>query len=314
MLVLARDGLTTILFHRFFFEGEALERGRDRLKRQCEWLRNHFSVLKLSGATAALEANNLPPKSLLVTIDDAKVELLRVVDIFSSFELPVSIFACVGWCAREAPDEGSLLARVVERLEWYSGPNRTVATKLRELEVSSDAALKRETIDFLLSHADELNADLEAVLQTVSDAVPVDRVSCSWDELTDLRALGAEIGGHSVSHVKLGAASTIRMKFEIAETGRILREKFGSCDVFAYPYGMAGTYNEQTTRELKDSGFRFAFLTHSDIATPQTSPFHLPRISMPDRPMIFPEFCLRAAGAGIVYRRLKQSGLIRSRN
>ena len=101
------------------------------------------------------------------------------------------------------------------------------------------------------------------------------------------------------------------MAFEIAETRRILSEKFGNCDVFAYPYGMDGIFSDATTSQLAKSGFRYAFLTHSEFANTSTDPFHLPRISMPDRPMSQPEFCARAAGAGVLYRKIKQSSLLR---
>jgi hypothetical protein len=34
-----QNSLTTILFHRFIYTGEKLQKARDRLQRQCEWVR-----------------------------------------------------------------------------------------------------------------------------------------------------------------------------------------------------------------------------------------------------------------------------------
>ena len=113
MLNLAGNNLTTILYHRFFFGEEPVERSRDRLKRQCEWLRKRFTAQSLESATRALETGHHPQRPLLVTIDDAKIEILRIVDIFAEFDLPISVFVCVGWCAKEGLDEDSLLARLV---------------------------------------------------------------------------------------------------------------------------------------------------------------------------------------------------------
>ena len=96
------------------------------------------------------------------------------------------------------------------------------------------------------------------------------------------------------------------MEVEIAETRRLLALKLGKCDVFAYPYGMEGTCSPETTELLQQNGFRFAFLTHSDFANTRTDQMYLPRIALPDRPMSHAEFCLRAAGAGVVYRKLKR--------
>jgi peptidoglycan/xylan/chitin deacetylase (PgdA/CDA1 family) len=312
LLHLAGNQLTTILFHRFFFEEEPAERSRDRLKRQCEWLRNHFTPVSLGFATDALGKGKLPDRPLLVTIDDAKIEILRIADIFASFDLPISIFACVGWCAKDSPeDEGGQLACLVSQIEWYAGPVKTITTSRGSITLGGTAAERSKAIDLIL--ADPQASEFESILATLESEAPARRVSCSWSELRDLKASGVAIGGHSVSHVNLAAASPSRMEFEISETRRILSEKFGSCDVFAYPYGMNGTFSNATTSQLAKTGFRYAFLTHSEYADMTTDPLHLPRISMPDRPMSQPEFCVRAAGAGVLYRKIKQSRLLRQR-
>lgn len=312
MFNLAGNRLTTILYHRFFFGEEAAELSRDRLKRQCEWLRNHFNPLSLDAATRLLETDTLPERPLLITIDDAKVEILRVADVFASFDLPISVFACVGWCAKESPDEDGLLAQTVNEIEWYRGPARSLDTSRGVLNVGSGAGETRRAIDLLLGDPVVQPPELQGILKALQANVgSPDRVTCSWDELADLKASGVAIGGHSVSHVRLAEASPQRMKFEISETRRILDRKFGGCDVFAYPYGMHGTFSDATTSQLKQQRFRYAFLTHSDFADSRTDRLHLPRISLPDRPLSQSEFCVRAAGAGVLYRKLKQSRLLR---
>lgn len=103
MLSLAGNHLTTILYHRFFFGGEPAELSRDRLKRQCEWLRRHFSSLSLDSATNALRPDQLPRKPLLTTIDDTKIDVLHIADIFVAFDLPIPVSTDLGWCAEESP-------------------------------------------------------------------------------------------------------------------------------------------------------------------------------------------------------------------
>jgi peptidoglycan/xylan/chitin deacetylase (PgdA/CDA1 family) len=320
MLFLAGNNLTTILYHRFFFDEEPAECSRDRLKRQCEWICNNFSPLSLDSATHALETGELPRRSLLITIDDAKIEILRIADIFAAFNLPISVFACVGWCATESPDEDTLLVRLVNQIEWYSGPVKSMVTSRGRIVLGGSALETGKAIDLILADKGALQPEFESILAVVQDddSARDQRVSCSWTELADLRASGVAIGGHSASHVNLATASPLRMRFEISETRRILDPRFGRCSVFAYPYGMSGTFSRATTEQLSQHGFRYAFLTHSDFADENTDLLHLPRISMPDRPMSHPEFCVRAAGAGVLYRKLKQSRFmpqrVRSRN
>ena len=97
--------LTTILFHRFFFDGESRNASRERLRRQCEWMAGNYSPLTLAGAVAALERGDTANRPLLVTIDDARTDILEALEIFNEFELPATVFACVGWCANVSPAE-----------------------------------------------------------------------------------------------------------------------------------------------------------------------------------------------------------------
>jgi hypothetical protein len=305
---LAGDRLTTILFHRFFFEGESVAFSRDRLKRQCDWLQNCFNPVTLSEATHGVSASTLPANPLLVTIDDAKVEVLSVLDIFQSFSIPIAIFACVGWCAQEERyNPGLSLARLVAELEWYRGPEMTLAIGGKPLVIGQGLPAA-DSIDRVLNWAFFEQVDPQE-LATIYPAPSRARrnVICTLGELADVKSNMVAVGAHSISHINLAKASDIRLTFEVFESRRLLIEVLGECNAFAYPYGMAGTFSATTTKKLTESGFSSAFLSHSDFAGPNTDRLHLPRISMPDRPISHPEFCVRVAGVGILYRKLKHT-------
>lgn len=308
-LSLARNRLTTILFHRFFFEGETAEHSRDRLKRQCEWLCQSFNPVTSSEALAGLNSEAQPGHPLMVTIDDAKIEVLSILDIFESFSIPVSIFACVGWCAQEEnkPLGSKLaLARLVAEIEWYRGPATTIQAG-RERLLAGDGVQAAETIDHLLRRVSSGEVDLRELFSAPNSKKSERRICCTLKELGDAKSPRVAIGAHSMSHINLATASDIRLDFEISETRKILIESVGECDAFAYPYGMAGTFSPTTSRKIVEAGFCSAFLSHSDFAGPNTERFHLPRISMPDRPISHFEFCARVAGAGVVYRKMRSN-------
>ncbi len=295
--------LTTVVFHRFIYAQELNAKARDRLKRQCEWLRENYTPLTLADGIRAVRGGELPARPLLITIDDALIDLLDFHDIFRAFELPITVFACAGWCAdASAADPDTLLARVVNNLEWYNGPHKAIAVNGGSLAIGSSRATKSATIDQLLANKNEWQPYLACVLAQLADATQDDndRTCCSWDDLSDLKKSGAQIGSHSVSHIKLAEASRIRTTFEIAEAKRILTDKFGSCEAFAYPYGMSDTYNQSTTLALKQAGFDIAFSTVAGFAGVATDPFGVPRIALPDRPLEFAEFCARVGGGGVV--------------
>jgi peptidoglycan/xylan/chitin deacetylase (PgdA/CDA1 family) len=304
--------LTSILFHRFFFDDEAVAKGRDRLKRQCEWLRKNYTPLSLSAATGSLRQGQLHQRPLLITMDDALIDILKVNDIFQAFELPVAIFACVGWCvdpdsADRDPDDDIVAASIVNMLEWYAGPE-TVFKIDGAPTLSISPGRRHITIDQILANLGQLRPHLRDILARLLPVggKSVQRNVCNWHELRDLKASGAEIGCHSISHVNLGAASQTRIAFEIRASQRILEARLGSCGAFAYPFGTAGSFTPSTTAELKAAGFQCAFLTHSDFADQNTDPYHLPRIALPDRALLHAEFCARVTGAGVALRKARQ--------
>jgi peptidoglycan/xylan/chitin deacetylase (PgdA/CDA1 family) len=298
--------LTTILYHRFIFAGESIRDARDRLKQQCDWLRRTYTAMQPSDAIDALKCSRLPRRPLLITIDDAIVDLLDFADIFNSFELPISVFACVGWCSNASPaEEETLLARVVSDLECYAGPDKVVPVYGGRLALDVSASRRHSAIDQLLFSKDEWLPHLEDVLRELRAETRTvsDDMCCSWNELAHLKKSGVFIGCHSMSHTKLATASRIRIDFEIKEAKRILEQKLSSCDAFAYPYGMSGTYSSFTTAALKKAGFTYAYLTVPGFADDEADLFHLPRVAMPDRPLEFEEFRARVGGGGVVLKK-----------
>jgi peptidoglycan/xylan/chitin deacetylase (PgdA/CDA1 family) len=303
--------LTTILFHKFFFNEEPIEKGRDRLKRQCEWLRKKYTPMTLGAVGKALCTGQFPKRSMLITIDDALVDILEVDEVFKSFELPFAIFVCVGWCAEVSgadENQDSLLASIITKLEWYAGADKVLKFDGGRQKLNLRRAQKDIVIDQILENQNEYRPHFEQILAQLNEATRSDsqRRVCTWKELSDLHTSGTHIGCHSISHVNLGVVSPIRIAFEISTARRILVDKFGDCTAFAYPYGIPGSFTRSTTAELKAAGFQFAFLTHSDFTDEKTDPYHLPRIALPDRSISHAEFCARVAGAGMALRQAQQ--------
>ncbi|GGI33828.1 polysaccharide deacetylase family protein [Bradyrhizobium guangdongense] len=300
-------GLRAVLFHHFFFDGESSDDARERLKRQCDWLCRNFNLVTLGQVQRGLATDDLPPNALLVTIDDAKIEILSVLDIFQSFDVPIGIFACVGWSAREnsgpvSPDIA--LATLVTNIQWYQGAALELNIKGQIFGIGGDRDQRTRAIDSILTCADWSKLAIPPELDWKRQGRGA-RVCCSIDELADIASERVAIGGHSVTHIKLATASSTRLHYEVGTTQKILTDAIGHCGSFAYPYGMQGTHDDATHRAVREAGFELAFLTHSGLIAARTDRFRLPRISMPDRAMSQPEFRVRAAGAGIAYRKLK---------
>ena len=302
-----RECLTTILFHNFAISGEPVKYAREGLKRQCDWLRKHYSPLTLTAATHGLRKGGLPQRPLLITIDDAHIDILDVIDIFESFDLPIAMFVCVGWTANASPwEDDTLLARAVTDLEWYSGSEKELSFPCGTLKIRRESSSRRDAASKLIKAQDEWRPYLKQVVQELNaDRNITQRNFCNWQELKELQRRGVEMGCHSVSHMNLVEGDQSRMNFEIFEAKRILVGKLGESEVFAYPFGGPRNFNHATSELVQQAGFRFAFLTHSDFADGTENPLELPRIPLPDPPLSMTEFRARVAGGGIVISKLR---------
>lgn len=302
-----RDGssVAALLFHAFFDPGEPRARGIERLRRQLDWLRESHTPISLRQLAAGLEGGALPDRAVLVTADDALLDVLEVADEFRAFDVPLSVFVCAGWTASASLGAGEdLIAHAAAAIQWYEGPDIEVQLSGGGA-ISLSPANKASNIERLITRSDELRPDLADLCARIENFDESPSRCCSWDALRDLARAGVGIGAHSVTHVPLSRTSAVRGRFEIAESKRLCEQMLGSCDAFAYPFGMAESHSEANRAELQRAGFTIAFLTGSEFITQSSDALTLPRIAMPDESMSLPEFRARASGAGIAAQRLR---------
>jgi hypothetical protein len=304
-------GLTTVLFHHFFYPGESRESGRERLRRQLDWLCSRYVPVAPRNIPAGLEHGSLPRFPVLVTIDDANIEYPMVEDLFRSFGVPVLMFVCAGWSDMVEPHEaGAELARIIALLQWGDCVEQDIHVDgLPPVRLGEQFHAERTAvIDRLIGARDRLSAQFADLADRLQRMLHSNKPkgTCSWSELRDLARSGTTMGCHSISHVRLSQASDIRMAFEIGAARDIIAAKFGTCQHFAYPFGTPDSFNEKTTAEIVRAGFDCAFLTHAAFANSQTDRYHLPRLVIPDHDVSTSEFRAIIEGGGIIFDRAKR--------
>ena len=295
---------SALLFHDFFAAGESRVAGLDRLRRQLGWLRDTFTPISLSQFVAGLETGTVEDHTLVVTADDTLLDLLDVVDVFKTFEIPLAVFTCVGWTAAASRGTGDdVVARAASALEWHQhdaveipfGDGRTFALS---------PATKADLIDTLILERDAMAPHLAEFCERAESYADC-RPLCTWQDLRDLISAGVEVGAHSVTHIWLSEVSAVRQRFEVDESLRLCETMLGQCHAFAYPFGTRRAHNNVTRTAIESAGYRCAFLTHSEFITPRSNAFALPRITMPDWPVSDVEFRARTTGVGVLKQRLR---------
>lgn len=113
----------------------------------------------------------------------------------------------------------------------------------------------------------------------------VDSVYMSAEEIKLCRDKGVTIGVHTHSHFMLSRLSAAEQEREIALPADFFADLLGERpDVFSYPFGVAGTWNDETKKILARLGFAKAYTLGRRLYDPaaQTDSFEIPRFDVND--------------------------------
>lgn len=110
---------------------------------------------------------------------------------------------------------------------------------------------------------------------------PIDRGTSGymdWNQIREMKSAGVGIGAHTASHLHMIPASDARVAGELVKSGARFMAALGARpDLFAYPYGEAGT---RERRLAVGSGYRAAFGQHSGVFHKTSEPSYIPRFAL----------------------------------
>ncbi|EKD56144.1 MAG: polysaccharide deacetylase [uncultured bacterium] len=101
----------------------------------------------------------------------------------------------------------------------------------------------------------------------------------TWDQITQLKNNGMDIGSHTLSHPDLSKATNSRVENEITQSKKVLEEKIGVVITdFCYP---SGKYGDKVIEALKKNNYTTATTTISGIYdSNKNNLFEIPRLRM----------------------------------
>lgn len=202
----------------------------------------------------------LPPRSLLITFDDAYRDFAEVAwPILKRYQLPVTLFVPTAF-----PDQP-------EQIFWwdwlYYSVNTTTCkndleTPLGRFPLATIPERER-TFSRLRDHAKLLHhADALAWVEQICDQLQVSRPNqqvLGWKTLRQLAHEGVILGAHTRTHPLMHRISPEEAEEEAVESLDDLEREIGSAlPIFAYP---SGGFNDEVVKRLHRAGFILAFTT-----------------------------------------------------
>ena len=124
--------------------------------------------------------------------------------------------------------------------------------------------------------------ELEAACNCELDTSVAATLFMTWDQVREMRSAGMDIGSHTQSHQILSDLTLDEQREELARSKSILETEIGAeVSVLAYPVGGLDSYTHETTRIVRDCGYRAAFNFTKGGGynpDPKANPFELARI------------------------------------
>jgi peptidoglycan/xylan/chitin deacetylase (PgdA/CDA1 family) len=101
--------------------------------------------------------------------------------------------------------------------------------------------------------------------------------SVTWSMLEEMKDGGFEVGSHTLTHPHLPQLAGERLRQELWESRVRIRDKLGSCDTLAYPFGH---WNPDVAAAAADCGYRFAFTLPTVAGQRSATPLSIPRLNL----------------------------------
>lgn len=247
----------------------------------ASWLVRYYNVIPFDLFSRAIEEHDgaiLPPRPLVVTLDDGYRENVDLIPVLVKYKLPILIYLTAGMIG-------------TSRKFWW----------LVVRETGGDTApLKR-----LPAH--EFFKALRARFAYAPEKEYPRRCALNWEELYRLQKTGlVSFGSHSVNHPVLTNCPEDMAWKEIIESKHLLECKLNvPVTHFCYPNGNCSAREKKMLRDAGYATGKTAQVGWIKVST-ATDPYALPVLREPDNDNIY-QLSYALAGFDVVRKRLSRS-------
>lgn len=284
-----RSRLTILVFHRVLARPDPL--GPDlpvaaEFEARMRWVKTWFNVLPLSEATDRLFKGTLPKRALAITFDDGYADNEELAaPILKKLGLTATFFIATGFL------EGGCMwnDRITEAIRGYEADAIDLTPAGLTTYSLATEAVRLESISSVLTAIKNIEtvrrqATTDAIVK-LSGATHSPLLMMRPGQVRNLRALGMDVGAHTVTHPILTRLSASDAFAEMRDSKTELERIVGvPVCLFAYPNGVPGQdYVVEHAAMARECGFSAAVSTAWGAASMQSNRFQLPRFTPWDR-------------------------------
>jgi peptidoglycan/xylan/chitin deacetylase (PgdA/CDA1 family) len=101
--------------------------------------------------------------------------------------------------------------------------------------------------------------------------------SVDWEMLAEMSEGGFEVGSHTLTHPHLPQLGEEELRHELWESRARVKERLGSCETLAYPFG---EWSPRVAEAASECGYRFAFSLPTSHGQRNADPLCIPRVNV----------------------------------
>lgn len=250
--------------------------------RQMAFLRASYNPVSVTDVLDYYEnRTSLPPRSILVTFDDAYYDFdEHAWPVLQHYNIPVTLFVPTAY-----PDQP-------KRMLWWDqlyGAVQQTQQKVVETPVGvlsfdtgeAKSASYKQLRDYVKSLPHQAAMTwLQQLYETLDVPPPASNEILGWDRLRQLAEAGVTLGPHTQNHPLVNRVSLEEARAEAVGSREDLQQKLNTevLPIFAYP---SGGVSKAVVDVLDEAGFKLAFTTVRGInRLPEQNPLLLKRINV----------------------------------
>lgn len=289
-------------------------------RKQARFLKKYCNVVSLHAALEMLHSGRtIPRRTVVLTIDDGFQSIYSLAfPVLMEFGMPATVFCATNFIRDKNYLWGDRLEFILNatkenRIVFSHGgetitlPFSTLSERRKAITLIK-AVLKRGDPALIPASVRKMEEDLKLSLDAAPDAPalyqPLDMVSIAAMKTSGL----VSIGSHTASHVILSRCSAGQVEKELKESKAFLETALETpVDLFCYPNGKEGDFNEETGNMVRRCGYVCALTTVDGMNTSKTDSYELRRYWVRSSIQTLPEFALFICGLLSFMARVKRA-------
>lgn len=261
--MIQKKKVTILLYHDISIENA---------ERHFSYLRSRYNIISLQDFIMAykrIKVNELPPKSLIITLDDGHKGNYALLPLLKRLNIPITIFLC---------------AEIVATKRNYWFKHQFSGKPISELKKLSNS----DRLEYLKKHSFE------------QDKCYDERVSLSYEEIIEMSEV-VDFQSHTLYHPCLPYCSDNEAEFEILGSKNKLESLFGfKINTLSYPNG---DYSDRDIGLLKKGGYESGITCDLWFNDQKTDLYKLKRLDCRDNASIV-ELESKVTGVYIFLKRI----------